>query len=335
VPQHSSSPAALPPKQSSPSGPSADGQPTASASFLSLLFSSGRSSPDSPSEAPPGPIGRVPIRVLREAWGRAVRETGDELLGLHLAEQLPPGSLDIIDYLTRSAPTLGAAFEHFIRYGALLANAGQLGFSVEQGEARFHHHAAGAVAGISQLLLALVLVRARQFTGVPVKPTRVEFMHSLRGARAEYARIFQAPVTFGRPVDALYFDSALMDLPLRAADPRLAALLAESADRMLAAVPPPDSFVSSVRLAVSDAIAAGDVRVQRIAKRLGMTARTLQRRLAELGSSMRAIVADERRRVATDQLLGGATKQQAVAQTLGYANASSLHRAMRRWKGDG
>jgi hypothetical protein len=47
---------------------------------------------------------------------------------------------------------------------------------------------------------------------------------------------------------------------------------------------------------------------------------------------MREIVADERRRVAMGRLEDGTTKQHAVAQTVGYANTSSLHRAMRRWK---
>jgi hypothetical protein len=54
--------------------------------FVSLLLTGRSGEQGPPGEGAAIAGGRVEIRVLREAWGRAVRETGDELLGLHLAD---------------------------------------------------------------------------------------------------------------------------------------------------------------------------------------------------------------------------------------------------------
>ena len=65
---------------------------------------------------------RVPEAVTETAWRLAATLTRDEALGIHLAESLPRGALDLIEYALRSSPSLGEGFDRLARYGRLLSD---------------------------------------------------------------------------------------------------------------------------------------------------------------------------------------------------------------------
>ena len=65
---------------------------------------------------------RVPDAVTDLAWRHAARLTRDEALGIHLAESLPRGALDLIEYALRSSPTLGQGLDRLARYGRLFSD---------------------------------------------------------------------------------------------------------------------------------------------------------------------------------------------------------------------
>ena len=47
--------------------------------------------------------GRLPHRSVRDLWEEAARVSGDRSFGVHTAERLPQGSIDLFDYLLASA----------------------------------------------------------------------------------------------------------------------------------------------------------------------------------------------------------------------------------------
>jgi Arabinose-binding domain of AraC transcription regulator, N-term len=65
---------------------------------------------------------RVPEAVTEKAWRLAATLTCDEALGIHLAESLPRGALDLIEYALRSSPSLGKGLDRLARYGRLLSD---------------------------------------------------------------------------------------------------------------------------------------------------------------------------------------------------------------------
>src|SRR5215208_1577525 len=56
------------------------------------------------------PDGRVPQRVMGALWERALAVTGDDCLGIHLAEAAPVGSFEVHAYALLSSPTLREAY---------------------------------------------------------------------------------------------------------------------------------------------------------------------------------------------------------------------------------
>lgn len=94
-----------------------------------------------------------------------------------------------------------------------------------------------------------------------------------------------------------------------------------------------DDVVTRVVPLVDARLTAGDLRAEALARVLAVSIRTLQRRLREAGLTLRGLVAQRRLRRAQALLAAGRSPSEA-ALGAGYAEASSLHRALRRAKVD-
>jgi AraC-like DNA-binding protein len=147
----------------------------------------------------------------------------------------------------------------------------------------------------------------------------------------EYASYFGAPVAFGAGVDELVFDRSLLDAPLRTADRTTAAALGAHGRALCPDLKAPDPFLDDVRDAARRGLERGDACVATTAARLGLSVRTLQRRLGELGASYSALVDDVRRETAL-QLVGRRPTTE-IALTLGFSTPAAFFRAFRRWTG--
>lgn len=91
-------------------------------------------------------------------------------------------------------------------------------------------------------------------------------------------------------------------------------------------------MLSEVQLAIAEALPEGAVTTRRISQALGLSARTLQRRLAGRGVSVRCLVEETRRCLALEELRVGAPVA-TVAASLGFGDARALARAFKRWTG--
>jgi AraC-like DNA-binding protein len=278
----------------------------------------------------------VPISLLaaREAWSSMSAASGDPVFGLHIAEQLEVGGLDLLDFVTRSSATWGAAVNRFVRYAPLVAQAGTMSLVVEGNRVRFRHHVHGGLRIVSEMILGLLLRRSRQFSGEPLRPLAVRFMHRDRAKSPEYERIFDAPVRFDANCDELVFSRDTLDLPFKTAEPRLAELLdycAESRLTDLRAIPSVvPSGVDDVRAALRACLAEGNANLDRVAERLNVGQRSLQRQLSELGTSHRALLREERDLLSREILARETPSHAELAKALGYSSRRSAARAIGR-----
>src|SRR5262249_21097508 len=136
-----------------------------------------------------------------------------------------------------------------------------------------------------ECFFAACVGHARRALGESWAPLSVEFMHAAPADVSEHRRIFRAPVAFEQPVNAMSFLLADAERPLPTADPVLGRLLTGYAEEVVAQIPEPDSFVGRVRAAILDQLRGGEASIAILAKRLGTSRRTLQRRLGEAGTS--------------------------------------------------
>ncbi|MGK4003234.1 AraC family transcriptional regulator ligand-binding domain-containing protein [Sorangium sp. So ce1036] len=280
---------------------------------------------------------RVPIAVVRRAWSGLTDRAAGPLLSLRAARKLPPGSLDLLDYLAKTSTTGAEAFELLTRYLPLLADAGRVWTEADRRSFRVRHAAPGGLPSLAELLLGLIVDRARTMFGPAFAPRLIRFAHAPSAAVSAYEEVLGAPVRFGGGLDELIFDRDIVRAKVESHDPALRSILVAQAEAALSrldvrgTVAHDDELVAAFRHALALALDAGDPSLARIGESFGMSARTLQRRLSAARVSHRELL-QELRLERARQALGDARLKE-VSHELGYSSPSAFHRAFKRWTG--
>ena len=278
------------------------------------------------------PDARIPAHQLRTAWREAIRITDDPLLPLHLATALPPGSLGIVEYLVRSAPTIGEAIRLALRYLHILGEVAQAELVAGDSPDELCLEVVDDSPVPHEAIFAVVVGQARTLAG-KFRPLAVELRHQPAGSIEAYERYFAAPVRFGAPMTRLVLSRAALEAPLATADPNLLPILLRHAEELLARCDSSrPSTVDQVRRVLCKLLRSSEHDAEHVAAKLGTTARSLQRRLKEENTTFQ-IVRDELRRELALAYLGAGTSIAEVSFMLGFSEASALFRAFKRWTG--
>jgi AraC-like DNA-binding protein len=177
------------------------------------------------------------------------------------------------------------------------------------------------------------LVRlCRELTGIRLVPTRVRLTHHRGGQYLELAKFFGGNIQFGAAVDEVSFAPAIKNMPVVTADNYLNKLLVTYCEEALARRPTRrGSFRASVENAIVPLLPHGDAKLPAIARRLGLSPRTLARRLAEEGLNFSDILENLKVDLAWRYLADKDLSISQVAWLLGYQEVSSLTHAFKRW----
>jgi AraC-like DNA-binding protein len=265
-------------------------------------------------------------------WELADHALEHPQLALTFADRYQPGELDLYDYLFNTAPTLRAGMDLSSRYLYLLTTNARLQVEAETGrEVTYSYRylvADGRGEDLAlQLAVSIFCARARAGTGRPVVPVRLALRQRAPRSHRGFSEAFgTARVDFAAPVTTFTFRTRDLDLPLLGADPALARILARYAAMLPA--PPEPTWPGHFRLLLTEALDDGDASLSGVARRLAMSPRTLQRCLAEHGTTWRSeldAARQARARHFRDDDPGS------LARHLGYSHPRSVRRAAMRW----
>lgn len=279
---------------------------------------------------------RVGVESVPRMWRAMSDRLRDPVFGLGLAEVIPFGAADLIEYLLRNCATVGEALQLMVRYTPLLIDADRQGLTVVGREARLQLRTGIDVPAAAELFAGLVMRRSQEIYGPAWTVLSVSFSHDAQGPIGRYDRLFHAPVHFGMPFNEITFHRDLLEMPQPGADARLKNILIAQAEELLAMLAPParpQSFVERVEQTLADGLADGDPSLTRVADRLQLSMRTVQRRLREAGVTHRDVVRKLRLDLASRSLAGAKVSQRQLARALGYSGAGAFHRAFKRWSG--
>ena len=269
-------------------------------------------------------------------FAAAAVELDDPCFGLHLGRTYDFASVGPVAYAVLNAPTVGIGLDNFERYGRTHLQGGRIAVERAGGEARLtydlgladreaarHLGEGAAVVGVTLL---------RRLIGAEWRPRRVLFGHARPHDTAEHARTFAVPLAFGEATTAaLVFAAGDLERPVPNADRSLLPIVERHLDERLASAA--EGWLTEVRSAVAEAVCDGAPTIQAMAERLGLSVRTLQRRLADEGIVFKTLVADVRRDLALRYLADGKTDLTEIAFLVGYSELSAFDRAFRRWTG--
>ncbi len=269
------------------------------------------------------------------AWAEAVRLSGDDALALSIAKATPPGAFGIVEYVCRSAPTLRHALEQWVRYLGILDDAVEVALVDERNETvlRVVTESEAPAPASHELCFALVVHHARAMLGPAFPGAEARFTHRVGEPQAARHRaFFGGPVRFGAKHTELAFSKASLDAPLTTADPNLLAILIPAAEEKRSKKTTHPPLTDQVRRALRAALSNDDAQLDAVAKRLGMTGRSLQRRLKDEDTSFQA-VRDGMRRELADRYLGQGMSFAEISFLLGFSEPSAFFRAFKRWTG--
>jgi AraC-like DNA-binding protein len=268
-------------------------------------------------------------------WELAEHALDDPQLVITFAEHFQTGALDLYDYLFTTAPRLLDGMRLSSQYLHLLTTNARLEIESEtEREVTYSYQylvADGRGADLAlQFALSIFCARARAGTGRPVVPVRIAFRQRAPRSHRGFSEAFgTARVDFDAPVTTFTFRTRDLDLPMLGADPALARILARYAAML--PVPPEPTWHGHFRLLLTKALDDGSASLSGMARRMAVSPRTLQRCLAEHGTTWRSeldAARQSRARQFRDDNPAG------LALHLGYSHSRSARRAVRRWTPD-
>lgn len=211
--------------------------------------------------------------------------TGDHTLGLRYGAAIRPEDFGAMGLAFKTAATLEQSLQRLVRYIWVLTDA--LGYELSQDEpvrlamcGRPPHRRGACIANEGALAAIVSLLRQ---CSADVHPVTVSFRHPAPASTEAHRDYFGGPVRFAADEDALMFAPEVLARPTRLGDEGLSAYLLAQLDAMEAELKE-RSLEARVRRAIADALCDGAPNRAHVARQLGMSDRTLHRRLADEGS---------------------------------------------------
>ena len=182
-------------------------------------------------------------------------------------------------------------------------------------------------------LVTLVRI-CRQVTNGRLAPSRLKMKHTRTGTPAEFRAFFGVDVEFGADADEISFPRPTGLLPVVGRDEHLNELLRRYAEEALARKPQERLTVrSKAEDILPKLLPHGRAVASEVARQLGMSSRTLSRKLAEEDTSFAEILEQLRAALAKRYLNDETLPISEIAWLLGYREVSSLTHAFKRWTG--
>jgi AraC-like DNA-binding protein len=261
-------------------------------------------------------------------------------LGLAMAQGISPRHFGVVGYAALACANLGEALRRLERYHALVydINLATLSWQADRVCIDWGTERGRPGQLADETALAALVQLARNMTGTLAGSQNwplleMWFVNPEPADRAPYDAFFGCPVRFGQTHSRIAFASSYLALPLRKSDPDLLALLDQQAEALLQQINRLPATLEPVRQALVHQIREGRSSLAALAKALGTSERTLQRKLAAQDLSFQALLNDTRRHLAQEYLRNPALDLAEIALMLGYSEQSAFTRAFRDWCG--
>lgn len=295
-------------------------------------------------EALQHPQVRVDVDRVSHLWELAVTCTGNTTLGVDRELAARFGNVDVVGYALASSPHLLAGFQHLVRHMAVISDATAFSLEYAPQSARGTQgywmgiRYQGATRPIPRQRIEFALLTLLRLccwlTRRDLQPLAVELATPapLAADEARYRAAFGLLPRFGQEQTRFLLPAADLNTPIPTHNPSLWAMhqqLIETALDQLGQA----GMCPRVRNEIARLLPQGEPRREDVAAHLGLTDRTLQRRLQAESASYQQLLDDTRRELARQYLADPRHTLTDIADLLGFMDQSNLFRACRRWFG--
>lgn len=307
------------------------GAPSAS---MYELVPGGRAALDHPDK-------RFPIGLMADVLSRAADLTGIDSVGMRVGMQFRPATFLDVGYALAAAGTIKEALEINMRYQPLTQEAARTTLELDRREARIVLEPAEADAErmrrVTEAILAGYASIGRWLLWDQERPVAaVTFRHRPPSSEAQAfaSYLFGDAITYNAPRDTLVIEASLVSRPLPNANPALVQLLTGRLNARLAAYQAGSSLRMLVINSLHQQIRKGKPNLDDTARLLGMSGRTLRRRLLSEELSYSDLLAAARKEAAEVYIHEESLSLAEIAGLLGYSDQTAFVRAFRGWFGE-
>lgn len=264
--------------------------------------------------------------------------TGDPALALHYGETNDMAQVSVVGLLAYACETMGEALIQMNRYGRLVVefDGPKERFRVEQRDGGVwvvdNRENPNAFPELTESTFARAICAPRRF-GVTQLAKKVRVTHAAPSYRAEYERVYGAPVTFEASWNAIELDPKWMNHKISVQPRYVFGILAERADALLAELEGSKSMRGRVETLLMPVLHKGDASMDTIADKLGLSRQTLFRQLKAEGVTFEKVLDELRHKLALRYLGAKKVSVNETAYLVGFSDPAAFSRAFKRWTG--
>jgi AraC-like DNA-binding protein len=282
----------------------------------------------------------LPVQTYIRLLQQAAELSGDADFGLHVGERMRLATYAVYGMIVLACPTFGEAVAQVMRYESLAHDLGTSRIEQDGNEALYVWDspwlAEQPCRHLPESVTAGIMTFVNWIAGQRVPVIEIGFTHAAPERLGEYQRIFQAPVRFNAGRNYARFSAEILSWPVPNADASVAPILKQHAEELLrarAAAGQEQQVIHQVRELLVQGLAHDRARLPLVAEQLGMTPRTLQRKLKEHQISFQQLLDDTRMSLAERYLQDPRLSLTEIAFMLGFQEQSSFNHAFKDWTG--
>ena len=255
---------------------------------------------------------------------RAARATGRSRQSI--------GTFELLDYLIVTSDTVGEGLRQFARYVVLVAPSLRIDIHGDQDPIRVEWVDSPPSSFGVEYSVTLVVRNLRIETEDRVRFDSVSFRHQPDDV-AEIERLLGCPVQVGAAWSGLSLPNDAWHVPMRRRDPVLRRMLESHSRAVTSRSTSTENLAVNLHQVLTSRLARGEAEIGAVARDLGMSSRTLQRRLSQQGLSYQQLLDRVRRETAEKSMVDSSLSIGEIAYLVGYSEPAAFHRAFKRWTG--
>jgi AraC-like DNA-binding protein len=290
---------------------------------------------------PPRADEHVDVSGYFEVWRRTMAAVPrqDPSFPLRAANAFQLEDHELFGFLAMSCATLGEAYAKTASYRALYCVGARWELEVDEratrliwlpwpGDVRDHGYRAAMDFAVADMESDI-----RRLGATGPRPTAVRLAHAAPADAAPFAAHYGVAPEFGSPLYELIYAPGLPELPIISFNSKLRDYFDEECRRLVGKLATGTSMVEQLKKQLILAMDGGDTSIEFVAKQLGQSSRSLQRRLSEEGTRYNDVLAEIRTEFAKRYLARGTISASEVAYLLGFTEPPAFFKAFKRWTG--
>lgn len=279
----------------------------------------------------------TPIRIEQyfALWNAITALSNTPAIGLELVAKADASAYPPSTFASFFAHDYRDALHRTVRFKRLCSPE-QLMIEITGNECRicvdWPHASAPVPPVLIDITFATLLELGRRGTAQHLIPIRVEFARA-GPAPATHTQFFGCPIRCNAPKDLLVLKSSDLDRPFPGRNDELLQILTPALASALRELDASDSIDEQIQALIKRRLPSGRPELKDIAHELGLSERTLQRRITAAGTTFRELILRSRQTLGRELLTTPNASIDEIAYLLGFEDTTSFHRAFRDWEG--